>query len=93
MNELQSSTPGYSSGTSTAANTPVANTPGLEGRRDLLSELQLPDPHASKKELENFIRTKLSKDPSCPDLENPDIINALTWALKTFVNVADQYSY
>lgn len=71
--------------------------PGLKrqatfaGTREL--GLDLPELHATSEEVEDWIKTNLVKAPGCPDLNNEQVLSALTWAMRAFLNLNESHTY
>jgi len=61
------------------------------GTREL--GLDLPELHATSEEVEEWIKTNLVKAPGCPDLDNKQVLSALTWAMRAFLNLNESHTY
>jgi len=61
------------------------------GTREL--GLDLPELHATSEEVEEWIKTNLVKAPGCPDLDNQQVLSALTWAMRAFLNLNESHTY
>jgi len=55
--------------------------------------LILPEKNASPEEVSDWIRENLTRAPGHPDMEDPKIMQALTWTLSLFLKVQDNFSF
>lgn len=55
--------------------------------------LELPELHASAEEVEEWIRDHLTKAPGCPNLDNQQVLSALVWAMRAFLNLNESHTY
>lgn len=55
--------------------------------------LDLPELHSTAEEVEEWIKENLHKAPGCPDLENKQVLSALVWAMRAFLNLNEGHTY
>jgi len=90
MNELKNDQSGF--GKPPAGKKPVMKRQGtFAGTKSL--GLELPELHASAEEVEEWIRDHLAKAPGCPNFDNQQVLSALIWAMRAFLNLNESHTY